>query len=440
MVELADEVFSAVRLAAVRRSELIGTGTEASFDRLAGLAARLLRTPFAFVTIVDDQRSFWKSCIGVNATDPGERQNPVGESFCQYVVNSGEPLIVGDVTRDPVTAGNPSIEKMGVRAWAGFPVHSPDGQILGTFCVVDTVPRVWTDDDVQVLETLSRSVSGEIALRAALAEARTAAADSALLAETLQLSLLPPALPVAPGLDLAAAYHPGGRGSEVLGDFYDVVPSRRGSWSVFVGDVCGKGPEAAKTTALARYTLRAAALQHASPAQVLGLLNPALRDWFGTNYGRFVTLAYTTIRATPRGCTARIATAGHEPVALRRRDGTVELIHTRGPVLGVIPALTLTERRVQLRPGESLILYTDGVTEARAPRSTEQFGPERLQKTLAGAEVSDTAADLATRLMDAVLDFGGTITSDDVAILVVRVPPAGPPSVPPTSVQAVMSP
>jgi hypothetical protein len=91
------------------------------------------------------------------------------------------------------------------------------------------------------------------------------------------------------------------------------------------------------STLLARYTLRAAALQHTSPAHVLGLLDPALRDWFGTDPGRFVTLAYITLNPTPRGCSVRMATAGHAPVAVRRRNGSVELLRTGGPMLASCP-------------------------------------------------------------------------------------------------------
>jgi sigma-B regulation protein RsbU (phosphoserine phosphatase) len=438
-----EQVYDAARLAAVARTGLLDTEPEEAFDRLARLAAELLGAPLAFVTIVDDRRSFWKAGIGVAAGSG--RQHPVEDSFGQYVIGTGEPLIVGDARANPLTAKNPSIASLGVRAWAGFPVVSPDDQILGTFCVVDTVTRTWTERDVRILEVLSRAASGEVALRISVDEARQAvqraeaaseeasralavaeraAEDSALLAKTLQLSLLPPTLPAVPGLELAAAYHPGGRGSEVLGDFYDIVPSVRGTWSAFVGDVCGKGPEAAKTTALARYTLRAAALVHSSPAHVLGNLNPALVDWFAAQRGQFVTLAYTTLRRGRTGYSVRLATAGHEPIVVRRRDGIVEFLHTPNMPLGILGGLGFAERRFVLRPGESMLLFTDGVTEARAPRSHEQFGVERVQKILESASAEESAQNLVTRLHDAVLEFGGAVTSDDIAILAVRVPPS----------------
>jgi hypothetical protein len=161
------QVFDPDRLAAVRRTGLLDTGPEEAFDRLARLAATLLGTPFAFVTIVDETRSFWKSCIGVAPTGLADRQNPVEQSFCQYVIGSGAELVVTDTTADERTRDNPSIELTGVRAWAGFPVRSPAGQVLGTFCAVDTVTRDWTPHDVDVLETLAHAASGEIARRIA---------------------------------------------------------------------------------------------------------------------------------------------------------------------------------------------------------------------------------------------------------------------------------
>ena len=157
------------RLAAVRATGLLDTGAEESFDRLTALARQLLGTPFAFLTVVDDERSFWKSRLGI--AEDGPRQNTLAESFCQYVVDRGEPMVLADVRADERTGQNPSIESMGVVAWAGFPVHTPDGQVMGTLCVVDTEVHPWSEDDVRVLEQLAAIAGREVALRAALVRA-----------------------------------------------------------------------------------------------------------------------------------------------------------------------------------------------------------------------------------------------------------------------------
>jgi phosphoserine phosphatase RsbU/P len=251
------------RLAAVRATSLLDTAAEPGFDRLTGLAATLLSAPLAFVTLVDDRRSFWKSCLGTGLPDDDlpARQNTVEESFCRYVVVSREPLIVGDTRLNELTRDNPSIEAMGVLAWAGFPVFSPDGHVLGSFCVVDTVTRDWSDRDVEVLRVLSQSAAAEFAGRVALAQARAAERDARELALALQESLLPALPPSVPGLDVAARYRPAGTGSLVVGDFLDVFPLGSGNgWAAVIGDVSGKGVEAAKVAALARHTVRGAAM------------------------------------------------------------------------------------------------------------------------------------------------------------------------------------
>jgi serine phosphatase RsbU (regulator of sigma subunit) len=435
-------VFDPARLAAVRRTGLLDTGPEEPFDRLARLAASLLGAPYAFVTVVDDERSYWKSCIGVDTTGPAARQGRVEESFCQYVIGADAELIVTDARKDPRTWTNPSIESMGVIAWAGFPVRSPDGLVLGTFCAVDTVARDWTPHDIEVLETLAHAAAGEIALRgavedahaataraeAAAAEAQTAtlqaleaAEEAALLSRTLQESLLPPHLPVIPGAEIAVRYLRGGRGAEVLGDFYDVFASPRGSWGIVVGDVAGKGPQAAKTTALARYTLRAAAVRSAIPSANLTTLNAALLDWF-TDDTQFLTAVYTTVRPRPSGLSVRVCCGGHDPALIRRADGSIETLGRPGLILGCLPEAGLVDHRGFLRPGDALVMTTDGVTEAHRADDRDLFGTDRLYQLL--ADTAATSADhLAAAIENAVLEYTGRHVSDDTAILVLTVPP-----------------
>ncbi|WP_375504289.1 SpoIIE family protein phosphatase [uncultured Jatrophihabitans sp.] len=172
------------RLAAVAATGLLDTDPEPAFDDLTSLACKLLNAPFAFLTLMDSRRSFWKSRIGLQPDGPV--QNAVHESFCQYVVASGEPLIEGDTATNPLTAANPSIVAMGVRAWAGFPLISPDGHALGSFCVVDTRIRQWSDADVEVLRVLSGAAARELALRSAAQQAVVANAQLALVAQVGQ--------------------------------------------------------------------------------------------------------------------------------------------------------------------------------------------------------------------------------------------------------------
>ena len=143
------------------------------------------------MAVVDDQRSFWKSCYGIDATGPAERQNAVEDSFCQYVVRSDAPLVVGNAPMHPVTHANPSIENMGARAWAGWPIRAADGHVLGTFCAVDVESREWSADATELLALLADAAANEIRLRIAVDDARIEA-------DRLRATLLPPALPDSP--------------------------------------------------------------------------------------------------------------------------------------------------------------------------------------------------------------------------------------------------
>lgn len=230
------------------------------FDRVAWLAAMILGTSLASVTIARWRSSPGRSCLG--ATDTTGRQSPLERSLLQLVIESREKLVIDDARIDLPPGARCPFEPAGVSAWAGFPVRDPLGNIVGALCVADHLPRHWSAGEVELLETLAQVASREVALQVALQHS----AERAELAQILQESLLPPRLPEIPGLHVAARYVAGGTGTEVLGDFYDIFPSVRGSWGMVVGDVCGKGAPAAKSTALARYTLRAEAHRHGRPS------------------------------------------------------------------------------------------------------------------------------------------------------------------------------
>lgn len=264
-----------------------------------------------------------------------------------------------------------------------------------------------------------RDVTAE---RRAAQEALESGERFAALARTLQESLLPPHLPSVPGLEVAARYLPAGNGSDVVGDFYDVFQTGTATWAVVIGDVCGKGVEAAKITALARYTVRAAAIGQRAPSGVLHLLNEAMLRQHPDSE-RFLTAAYVTLERLPAQVCATVSLGGHPKALLRRADGTLEEVGEPGMILGSFPQLTLTDTSVHLDPGDSLVLYTDGVIEARQAGTDRFYGEDRLHACLTGltqhTEVS--AANIAARIEADVLAFSGDVLSDDTAILVVHV-------------------
>lgn len=417
------------RIAAVEATLLLDTPGEDPFDDIARLAADLTGCRRAFVTLVDDHRSFWKACIGLpegSVATVAQRQNPIGESFCSFVVGlEGDPFAVENAPEDARTRHHPSVGPMRIGAWAGHPILGNDGEVLGSLCVIDDEPRTWTERDLRGLATLARSVSVELNLRRSLVASEQALGEVTALASSLQRTLLPPHLPAVPGLDCAASYLPA-EGAAVVGDFYDLFSTKGRWWSTFMGDVCGHGVEAATLTSLARYTLRAEALQVRSPAAVLRRLNEALLAH--PAHGRFITAAYGTFRQEGEDVVGRLCLAGHPAPLIRRADGTVEEAGRQGTLLGVLPKIAIYDAPLHLRPGDTLLLYTDGLTEARPPRragepAPAEFGDAALVPTLAACG-GMTAAQIVDHLAAAVVEHAAGRREDDIALLALRVPPA----------------
>jgi len=253
---------------------------------------------------------------------------------------------------------------------------------------------------------------------ARLYEERTATA------RTLQRSLLPPELPEIPGIELAARYVAAGEGNEVGGDFYDCFATGGGDWALVIGDVCGKGAEAAVLTALARYTLRASATLHSDrPSRVLAELNDAILAQSANH--QFCTVLYASISPREAGVQACMATGGHPLPLLLRADGRVEQPGRPGTLLGILADPEISTEEIELEAGDALILFTDGVTEA-SPLD-DALGPERLAEFVAACAGED-AGEIAQRIRDAALEIQGGTARDDVAVLVLRVPAGEGPS------------
>lgn len=275
----------------------------------------------------------------------------------------------------------------------------------------------------QPLDAVGFMATLELARRAALAvdnarlhEEQVAAANA------LQASLLPSALPEPEGLQLAARYHSASPGLSVGGDFYDAFPLPDGSFVFAIGDVCGKGAEAASVTGMSRDLLRLLLEDGLGLADALRRLNRALLDHPSTS--RFCTVALAQVTVEGDVMTARVCLAGHpEPVVLHA-DGSTELAGTGGDLLGVLPddSLVLSESEIKLGPGDALVLYTDGVTERRDGR--RMFGQYGLRKTLERCVGSD-ADGLAHAVELAAQSFVDTDLRDDLAILVIRRPDRG---------------
>jgi sigma-B regulation protein RsbU (phosphoserine phosphatase) len=282
-------------------------------------------------------------------------------------------------------------------------------------------------------ELLSGKKVAEAASRQAEAARRQAEADRTRLQQALavlQRSLLPDALPAVPGLEAAAYYHTASP-DRLGGDFYDVFAVDGKRWAFFLGDVCGKGPEAAAVTSLTRYTLRAAALHDPDPVAALTTLNTVLRERYTGNDPRYCTAIFGTLEPEPDSgrVTVRLASGGHPPALVLRADGGCDFLSTPGGLLvGVLPDARFTPVTTTLAPGDSLLLYTDGLTEARTgPDRASLYGEDALRAFAAGHAGAPPKA-LISALTDLLHSFGEGL-DDDTALLALgapAVPRAGP--------------
>lgn len=339
---------------------------------------------------------------------------------------TGQSLRVDDVTvwaQAGDTARSYGILADGrlVRSWLAVPVRGrSDDAILGVVYLGHHRSHAFDARHERLVTGLCFQLGGALEHCALFAERSR-------VATALSESLLPPLLPAIPGLDAAARYRPsgggrsgaeaGGRGNLVGGDFYDLFEMSDGRFGLVLGDVSGVGPEAAALTGVARYTVRAVAGAEGAPCGVLARLNEALLR-LGSE--RFLTAVFAIFEAKADGAVPIVlCSGGHPPAMVLRDDESVEwLDQATGTLLGVFPTIDLADQQVLLRPGDALVLVTDGVLEARDDHGYE-FGFERLEALLTTC-AGRSAEGIARRIERSVLDHRGERADDDMAIVVVR--------------------
>lgn len=259
--------------------------------------------------------------------------------------------------------------------------------------------------------------------RAAEEARRQAEADRVRLQEALavlQQSLLPSELPAVPGMEAASYYHTAS--PDLLGgDFYDLFPLDADRWAFFLGDVCGKGPQAAAVTSLARYTLRAAALHDPDPVNALTTLNTVLHDRYSRGEGRYCTVIFGVLEPADGHVEVHLASGGHPSALIQRVDGSADYLPTPGGMLvGVLPQAAFSAARARLCPGDTLLLYTDGLTEARTGPDRVLYGDEALRSFTTTQPARGPQA-LITALTGLLASFGDGL-DDDTALLALGVP------------------
>ena len=241
-------------------------------------------------------------------------------------------------------------------------------------------------------------------------------------AETLRRALLPPVLLPPTGLDAAEFYYTASV-DDVGGDFYDLFPLSRTTWGFFLGDVSGKGVDAAVVTGLARYTLRAAAVFDDDPIEVLHNLNTVLSQELGGELNRFCTLIYGKLTRSGDGFEVHLASGGHPPPLLFYADGSAYYVDTiGGQAVGITPEPHFVASRFVLAPGDTLVVYTDGLTEASTGVGHERYDDEGALLRFAKSH-SPTSASAIVEAVSGLLEGLGSGVEDDTAVLAFGVPP-----------------
>jgi PAS domain S-box-containing protein len=341
---------------------------------------------------------------------PPDLSSPTGIG---HAITTGRTEVVPEITEEMIAAiDDPKVEnlvrELKLRSALIVPL-SARGRTLGAMTLVWAESgRTYTSADLALAETLAARI-------ALVIDNARLYRDRDHIARTLQQSLLPPEPPSIEGVDLAARYRPAGEGIEAGGDFYDAFDIGDGEWTVALGDVVGKGPDAAALMGMVRHTIRAAAIRERAPARVLATVNAAVGRQ--TSEEQFCTAVAARLRPRDDQVIVWISVAGHPPPVILRRDGSLQWIRGAGALLGVFDDAELAEDELRLAAGDTLVMYTDGVIEERGVDGA--FGEEGLAAVLQGA-AGATATEIVDRIEGAVLAHGSGEPRDDIAILAVR--------------------
>lgn len=424
------------RLNAVRRYSVLDTPPDGAFDRITTLAARMFDVPIALVTIVDEDRIWFKSRHGLDAV----AEIPRDPGLCASAILQEVPYVVTEARADPRTLANPLVAgEFGLQFYGAAPLRTRDGFNLGTLCVIDRKPREFSKADEESLQTLAGIVTDELELR--MSSMRTIAAERQSLrdlaelashhaesydrehrvAEHLQAAMLPRAFPQLENVHFTAKYSAATNESLIGGDWYDAFVLRDGRVVLSIGDVSGHGLEAAVCMGKLRQSLRALSLQETAPHELLACLAQVLKD-DGSD-----SLATSFIGILdPRTGVLDYASAAHPPPFVRTAAGEVSMLECGGVPLGMYGGPEWERHRTTLEPGSLLVLYTDGLTEATR---NVMIGERLVAEALASAAVARSAHP-AEALERAVLSNGST---DDVAILAVQFEAQAPGEAPVTA-------
>jgi sigma-B regulation protein RsbU (phosphoserine phosphatase) len=342
--------------------------------------------------------------------------------------------LVGKPFTDLLTAGSrihyeshfgPLLQLNGQISGVTVDLVTVDGVRLPAFLTANV--KTGVDGHIEVVRIVFQDASDRRSYEHELLQARRQAelerARTQVLAKTLQRSLLPPSLSPPDGMEARAYFH-AAADDEVGGDFYDLFPLSPRKTGFFIGDVCGKGANAAALTSLTRYTMRATAVIDDDPVRVLHNLDAVFQQEVLSKSLRFCTAIFGVLIRRDDGFDVHLASGGHPPALILAVDGSARYIDTTGgQAIGISATPRFESTRFRLAVGDTLVLYTDGLTEARTGVANERLGEHALMK-FASAQSPTTAAAIVNAIRSLLEGFGEGV-EDDAAVLAMGVPRPG---------------
>ncbi len=330
------------------------------------------------------------------------------------VIRTGKPTLIHEIDDQMLEQGAVDGEHLAVLRAVGLnsvmiaPIVAGE-RVLGALSFVSSTSRRFDERDLELACDLGRQVGIVI-------DSAKLHAEQLHIARTLQAGLIPRSLPRIEGWQLCSAYRAAGRANDVGGDFYDVILADRG-WVAIIGDVVGKGAEAAALTALARHTMAAIIESTGDVGEAFEVLNRRLR-----HRGDYKGLCTVCAVQVSSGDSARVFSAGH-PLPLLSSEASVRIVGRPSPMLGFVDELRISETLIEVRPGDRLVLYTDGVLDAIGP--LDRFGETRLLETVHRLADGETAA---ADILTALDRFADEEQADDIAVLSLTRSPVSAPA------------
>jgi serine phosphatase RsbU (regulator of sigma subunit)/anti-sigma regulatory factor (Ser/Thr protein kinase) len=400
--ELDAQMAAGTRTSAAADAALDYMSLDGMLEELLGRIQSDLDVDTAAVLLLDEERDVLvaRAALGLEEEVRQGLQVPLGRGFAGRVAAERRPIVLDHVRRPDVIS--PILEQVGLRTLLGVPLHI-EGRVIGVLHVGSLVPRVFRDDDVQLLQMAADHAA------LAIDDARTS--EQRAVTQTMQLTLLPQALPEVPGLRFSAKYMPAGSGVRIGGDWYDVFLLPDGRMALVIGDVVGRGAVAASVMGEIRTAVRAYLLEGHDLPTVVTLLNELLVAFDGR---RSATVAIFALDLESEELLA--VSAGHAPALLVGPDGRGTFVaRASGPPLGVNTLNTHSLQRLSFVAGSSLLLYTDGLVERRG-----EWIDAGMSRLLAAAEraVRGSEETLADRVYESLAR--DTTLEDDVALLAIE--------------------